>query len=198
MPSYSHKSWSGRAGTSRATRPEPGSFVPARGSCAFVAWARNIILAESSGIAGESPADLERIGQELGLALVEPGAEAMTSRSQYGAWRSRLSALRQASRPPPVGARRYQAFRSRSNGVQQVTAHEIDGTAFASVTGQELVDQPLGMDPTQGVVPTRNWPASSDATTVPSSSRAAMAPALRPARRFHRIEHHLEPMMPSA
>ena len=43
-----------------------------------------------------------------------------------------------------------QAFRSRYRPHDQLP-HEIDGTALRLGDRQELVDQPLGMDPTQGV-----------------------------------------------
>ena len=87
--------------------------------------------------------------EKLGLALAEPGEETIERRIAGTTPEDPLEAGAQTSRPAPVGL----VLPSLQVAVEppDQLPHEIDGTALRRGDRQELVDQPLGMDPAQGV-----------------------------------------------
>ena len=96
-----------------------------------------------SGISGRSST------RRIGLALAEPGEETIERRIAGTTPEDPLEAGAQTSRPAPVGL----VLPSLQVAVEppDQLPHEIDGTALRRGDRQELVDQPLGMDPAQGV-----------------------------------------------
>ena len=111
--------------------------------------------------------------QQLGLVGVQP------LRAAGRAWRSRCGAGRcgrsaPAARPSATPAGLAPVGLQVGVEPPDQGAHALLGGVLPVGEGVELVDQPLGMHPAQGVPPSANWPASSRQITVSGSRPCAL------------------------